>query len=191
MVKRMLADLAVIKAGHPFRGKIELIKDGNIKAIQIRDFDEYGCVLWNQVINTDITKSNRTNCLEKGDILFAARGLKNFAACINPISDSTVCGPHFFQIHIHDTNVLIPDFLTWVLNQKPAQRYFSKSAEGSAQLSIRKSVLENVEITIPSIENQESIVKLYQAFLQEKRVLKALINSREQEMNFIAQDILG
>lgn len=190
-MKTILADLAVIKAGHPFRGKIEPVKDGNAKAIQIRDLDEYGHVIWSQVVRTEITGRKKPDWLERGDILFAARGLRNFAGCLNEIPEPTVCGPHFFQIHVHNRHQVLPEYLAWALNQQPIQKYFKQSAEGSAQLSIRKAVLENTEITIPTLAKQESIVALNKAVIREQQILKALLATREQEINFIAQDILG
>jgi len=191
-MKKTLTELAVIKAGHPFRGKIEEIKDGNVYAIQIRDLDDFGHIKdWMKVVRTEIAGRKLPDWLEPGDVLFAARGQRNFAVCVNDAPSRTVCGPHFFQIHVRDKHQLLPEFLTWVLNQKPAQRYFEQSAEGSAQLSIRKAVLENIQITIPCLATQQSVVALDQATIREKRILKALIENRDKEMQFIAQEILG
>lgn len=191
-MKSRLADLAVIKAGHPFRGKIEEIMDGTVRVLQIRDLDEFGQVKdWSTVLRTNITGRKQPNWLENGDILFAARGLRNFAGCLNGISVPTVCGPHFFLLHVHNRQEVLPEYVAWALNQQPIQKYFKQSAEGSSQLSIRKAVLENAEITVPSLVKQKSIIALNRAVMNEQRVLKALLASREQEMNFIAQDILG
>jgi hypothetical protein len=192
LMKRKLADLAVIKAGHPLRGKIEEIKDGTARVLQIRDLDEFGRVKnWNSVVRTELAGRKRPEWLERGDILFAARGLRNFAGCINDIPESTVCGPHFFQIHVRNRHQVLPEYLAWALNQQPIQKYFKQSAEGTLQLSIRRAVLEDTEIAIPTLAKQELIVDLYKAAINEQSILKALLVTREQEMNFIAQDILG
>lgn len=191
-MKSKLADLAVVKAGHAFRGKIEDIKGGTARVLQIRDLDEFGQIKdWPTVLRTNITGRKQPDWLKNGDILFAARGLRNFAGCLNDISVPTVCGPHFFQLHVHNRREVLPEYVAWALNQQPIQKYFKQSAEGSSQLSIRKAVLENTEITIPSLVKQKSIVGLNKAVMKERKVLKALLTSREQEMNFIAQDILG
>ncbi len=191
-MKSKLADLAVVKAGHPFRGKIEEIKDGTARVLQIRDLDEFGQIKdWCSVVRTEIAGRKEPDWLERGDILFAARGLRNFAGCLNDIPEPTVCGPHFFQIHVHNHHQILPEYLAWALNQQPIQKYFKQSAEGSAQLSIRKAVLENTEITIPTLAKQELLIALYKAAISEQKILKALLATREQEINFIAQDILG
>ena len=191
-MRAKLGDLVVIKAGHPFRGKIAEVKDGTAQVLQIRDLDEFGQVKdWSAVIRTNIAGRKQPDWLESGDILFAARGLRNFAGCLNDISAPTVCGPHFFQLHVNNRREVLPEYVAWALNQQPIQKYFKQSAEGSSQLSIRKAVLENTEITIPSLAKQEAIIGLNRAVMNEQKVFKALLVSREQEMNFIAQDILG
>lgn len=191
-MKSKLVDLAVIKAGHPFRGKIEEIKEGTARVLQIRDLDEFGQInSWDSVIKTEMAGRKEPEWLERGDILFAARGLRNFAGCLIDIPEPTVCGPHFFQIHVRDGQEVLPEYLAWALNQQPIQKYFKQSAEGSSQLSIRKAVLEHTEIAIPTLAKQESIIVLNKAVIREQQILKALLVSREQEMNFIAQDILG
>jgi restriction endonuclease S subunit len=81
--------------------------------------------------------------------------------------------------------------LAWQLNQNNAQRYFANSAEGSAQMSIRRAVLEATALVIPSIEKQNAIVGFDNKVKQEKLLLKALIRNREKQVQCIAKEILG
>ncbi|MEX9884466.1 restriction endonuclease subunit S, partial [Providencia rettgeri] len=64
-------------------------------------------------------------------------------------------------------------------------------AEGSFQISIRKSVLAATPIALPSIETQNTIAKLYAASIKENALLHKLINNRQQQLNAIATDLMN
>jgi restriction endonuclease S subunit len=189
-MNKTLADIAIVKAGHPFRGKIPEYKDGNAYVVQIRDIDNDGYIHWQQIIRTEITGRKSPEWLQKGDVLFAARGGRNVSAFVGDIDKPTVCAPHYFLIQVTDKKVL-PEFVAWQLNQKNAQRYFANSAEGSAQVSIRRAILEAIPLVIPSIEKQMAIVGFDNKVKQEKRLLNALIDNRASQMQGIAQALLG
>ena len=187
----MLSDIAEIKAGHPFRGKIPEDKGGEAFAIQIRDINEDGDIEWNKLVRTSITGRKLPDWLVKGDVLFAARGQRNVAACIGEINQPTVCAPHYFLIQVNSDNVILPEFLAWQINQQPAQRYFLQSAEGSLQVSIRRAVLESLPLTIPCMQEQLAIVALNNKVKAEKQIYKALIENRNKQIQSIARKLLS
>ncbi|MBL4765983.1 MAG: restriction endonuclease subunit S [Colwellia sp.] len=189
-MNKTLREIAIVKAGHPFRGKIPENKEGNAQVVQIRDIDNDGSIHWNQVIRSNITGRKTPDWLQKGDILFAARGTRNNAGYVDEVTLPTVCAPHYFLIQVTDNN-LLPEFLVWQLNQKNAQRYFESSAEGSSQRSIRRAILEETLIVIPSIDKQRSIVNFDNKVKQEKYLLNALMINRDKQMRGIAKEILG
>ena len=165
-------------------------KKGNAYVVQVRDINDDGFIHWDQLIRTTITGRKSPDWLQQGDVLFAARGQRNVAACIDIVRSPTVCAPHYFLVNIRDTSLILPEFLSWQLNQETARRYFSQSAEGSAQISIRRAVLENAPLVIPDIKEQRAIVALDNKAKQEKRVLNALIENRTKQMQAIAQRLL-
>ncbi|MEI6895286.1 MAG: restriction endonuclease subunit S [Colwellia sp.] len=189
-MNKTLSEIAIVKAGHPFRGKIPENKEGNAQVVQIRDIDNDGSIHWNQVIRSNLEGRKTPDWLQKGDILFAARGIRNAAAYIGKVTEPTVCAPHYFLIQVTDSKIL-PEFLAWQLNQKTAQRYFANSAEGSAQMSIRRAVLEATPLVVPCIEKQVAIIGFDNKVKQEKHLLNALINNRAQQMQAIAKELLS
>lgn len=190
IMNKTLSDIAIVKAGHPFRGKIPEDTEGNAYAVQIRDIDNDGIIQWHQLIRTNITGRKTPDWLQKGDVLFAARGGRNLAGFVGEIDKPIVCAPHYFLIQVTDKSVL-PEFVAWQLNQDGAQRYFANSAEGSAQTSIRRAVLEATSLVIPTLEKQQAIVEFDNKVKQEKRVLRALIENRAKQMQGIAKELLG
>ncbi|HHC7361194.1 TPA: restriction endonuclease subunit S [Vibrio parahaemolyticus] len=195
-MKIVLKDIAEIRAGHPFRGAITESIDGDGYVIQIRDQNEDGIIDWNSLITTKVTGRKTPEWLMPKDVIFSARGLKNVASVVHSYELSTlslpaICSPHYFQIRVRDEVEILPEFLAWQLNQGVAQRYFQKSAEGSAQVSIRRSILEQTPITVPTFEKQKHVVKFTKCARREKVVYEKLIELRRLEMDEIAKKILN
>jgi restriction endonuclease S subunit len=191
-MKIKLSDIATVKAGHAFRGKIPEKSSGNGYVIQQRDINENGIINWTGLVRTEVTGRREPDWLEPGDIIFSSRGVRNIATCIDEIEMPVVCGPYYFLIHINSGVIddVLPAFIAWQLNQKKAQRTFGKSLEGSIQVSIRKSVLENIELDIPDLNKQHAIAELDYLTKKEQSILEALITNRKQQMRGIAADFL-
>ncbi len=190
IMNKTLTDIAIVKAGHPFRGKILEDTEASTYVVQIRDIDNDGYIHWQQLIRTNITGRKSPDWLQKGDVLFAARGARNAAAFVGDIDKPMVCAPHYFLIQVTDESVL-PEFIAWQLKQENAQRYFANSAEGSSQMNIRRAVLEATPLVIPSIEKQKAIVGFDNKVKQEKRLLNDLIDNRVKQMQGIAKALLS
>ncbi len=185
-----LEQIAVIRAGHPFRGAINESLEGNGYVIQTRDQNDEGDINWEQLVLADVAGRKEPEWLKPNDIVFAARGARNLASVVPDTKKSIVCSPHYFQIRVTDSTLIQPEFLAWQLNQSVAQRYFLQSAEGTAQVSIRRSVLDNTPIIIPPLATQQRMVKMAQHAKQEKQIYQRLIELRHLELDAIGQQIL-
>lgn len=193
MVK--LEEIATIRAGHPFRGAIQEADNGNGYVIQTRDLVDDGQIAWEKLVQTDVSGRKEPEWLKAGDVIFAARGIKNLASAISEemlgqLHLPAVCSPHYFQIRIEPTAAMLPEFLAWQLNQLPAQRYFQQSAEGSMQVSIRRTVLEQTPITIPPLDTQRRVLAFRQGATREEQIYQQLIELRRAEMQAIANQVL-
>lgn len=114
-MKVKLSDIATVKAGHGFRGKIPEISEGNGYVIQQRDINENGIIDWTGLVRTEITGRREPDWLEPGDIIFSARGVRNIATCIDEIENPVVCGPYYFLIHMNSNveSEILPAFIAW------------------------------------------------------------------------------
>ncbi len=183
----LLKTLVDVRAGHPFRGSVPTADDGNARVIQMRDVSPDGHIAWAQLPRTGLPPT--ADWLHDGDVLFAARGGRNYAVCLSGVPPQTVCSQYFFVLRCKAPSVL-PDYLAWTINRAPCQRYLASNAEGTDQLSIRRGVLEDMPIALPSLEQQHQLVALASAARQERRCLEALIQNREQQLDAIAHDLL-
>ena len=187
-----LCDIADIRLGHPFRGSIEAKQDGDTAVVQVRDIDSSGEIGWDGVVTTKLTGRKQPDWLTTGDILFVAKGAKHYAAVVEQVPEHTVCSPHFFLIRLKTSSQksVLPGFISWQLNQLPAQRYFQTTAEGSLYVSIRRQVLENVPVVLPPMDKQRQLLGLHQCAVKEQKILQGLMDNRQKQLAAIANDLL-
>ncbi len=188
--KLNLGTLATISAGFPLRTAADALQAGDVSFVQMRDIVDGASVDWARVPRVALTGKRPVSWLGDGDILFAARGTNNYALALRNTPERAVCSPHFFVLKVSDKARIDPYFLAWQINQKPAQDYFRQSATGSHIPNIRRSVLEGLEVAVPSVSKQRMIADLWNAALEEKRQLNALLTNRQQQLDSVAADLL-
>lgn len=185
-----LKRLADVRAGHPFRGSVPLVDGGNTQVIQMRDVSPDGTVAWANLARTHIAAKRSPDWLRDGDVLFVARGARNYAVCLSQAPSGAVCSQYFYVLRCKGEGVL-PEYLAWHINRAPSQRYLRNNAEGSDQLSIRRPVLEDLPVAVPDLARQRLLVDLAAAAVQERRRLEDLIHNRERELDLLAQQLLS
>jgi restriction endonuclease S subunit len=186
-----LFEISNIVVGHPFRGKIPEEKGSGVCAVQMKDVSILTGINWSTCIETEITGKRESDWLMPGDVLFVARGSHNYAVLVDETAEESkaVAAPHFYILRCRAQTVL-PQYLVWFLNQGPSQRYFQREAEGSLTKSIRRTVLEHVTIAVPSLERQQSIIRLAEVLKKEQQLIDQLKRNGEIMMNAIATDLL-
>ncbi len=185
---RNLAELVDLQAGHPFRGSVPEVSEGEAFAVQMRDVSPDNGVAWENLVKTSLDGRKNPDWLRPGDVLFVARGGRNYALSLEEVPVPAVCSQYFFLIRVKTAD-LIPEFLAWQINRAPAQRYLAKNAEGTDQLSIRRGVLGGMPIVVPPLEQQHRIVALARDAKHERYILEKLILNREQQLDAIAVDL--
>ena len=154
---------------------------GELVYLQSKYFDEYGqmhAVLHPDLVADDISAKH---LLKDGDVLFAAKGTKNFAAVFENHNEPSVASTSFFVIRLTD-NKLLPQYLAWVLNSHSTQSLLKGQAIGTSIPSISKQVLENLEIVVPSIETQKAILQITKLRNKEKSLKQEIETLREKQI---------
>jgi restriction endonuclease S subunit len=72
--------------------------------------------------------------------------------------------------------------LVWFLNNHTTQTLLKGQAIGSSIPSISKQVLDNLEITLPSIETQETILEITKLRNKEKALKQKIEILREKQI---------
>lgn len=186
-----LEAVADIRVGHPFRGAIPEVLNGDVRVIQLKDLSRNGLKDCDALLTTTIDGRKVPEWVRDQDLVFVARGWSNYAALITDPPPRTVCSPHLYLMRVKEPDWLMPGFLAWQLQQAPAQRYLRQAAEGTLQVSIRRSLLGKLVIRVPSIARQQIVLHMQRAAFEERGAYEALIKNREHELAAIAERLLG
>lgn len=160
------------------------ISVGEIVYLQLKHFDENGFLKQSLIPDLKADYVTQKHLLQYGDVLFSAKGTKNFASCYGNESIPAVASTSFFVIRLQDgfQNKILPEFLTWLINHPVSQKYLKGNAIGTSMVSISKAVLRDLEITIPSIETQKTILKINNLYYKEKKLQLQIAMLREKQI---------
>lgn len=157
------------------------LANGEVVYLQSKHFDDQGnllAILHPDLLLEDISEKHM---LCAGDVLFAAKGTKNFATVFENHNEPSVASTSFFVIRPTDKK-LLPQYLSWVLNSPTTQILLKGQAIGTSIPSISKQVLENLEIAIPSIDTQKAILQITKLRNKEKSLKQKIETLREKQI---------
>ncbi|MEQ9378775.1 MAG: restriction endonuclease subunit S [Imperialibacter sp.] len=135
------------------------IAQGEVVYLQSRHFDEGGRLI--DHLHPDLMgySFSEKHLLMAGDVLFAAKGTKNFAAVFESGNPPSVASTSFFVLSLKGT-VVLPSYLAWYLNHPNTQALLKGEAKGTAIVSISKNSLSELDIPVPAIEIQQLVLKI-------------------------------
>lgn len=184
----LLSDFTDISTGHPFRSKIKPIAGTGAYAVQLKDVSPWGEILWAGVTETRPTTVS-PGWLADGDVLLAARGSQNRAVLVtNP--PKALAAPHWYVIRCRD-NKLLPAFLVWQLNRRPAQSWFQRESAGTTTKNLRLESVAKLEIAVPPIKEQQRIIAIADAAARERKLCERLMAATEELNNGLARRLLN
>jgi hypothetical protein len=182
--------VAEVSAGFPFRGAVDDLPAGEVKVVQVRDVSGSAPVDWAAVPSKALPKSRSADFLRAGDVLITTRGRRNEAAALLNPPAQAVAATNLFVIRLGEGALLLPEFLAWQINQRPAQEYLAASATGSHVLNLTRPALEALPIAIPTLQQQRLAVEFSECAAAEGAALKQLIAIRQQQIDAMALKIL-
>lgn len=152
--------------------------DGEFRVVQIKDITQSACLEFDDLLQVNLRDVRQDYLLKRNDVLFASRGSRKQAVSIEDDLTNTTFGTQFFAISASD-NVL-PAYLAWFINQRPAQRYLEEHSMGSNVRIVTKETLLRMPIQLPPLEIQRKIVEVYRLSLKEKEMMQAIQMKRSQ-----------
>jgi hypothetical protein len=176
-----LKDISDINSGYIARGKIEASPDGSHYLLQAKDVDgDKLCHRKDDLLRFHPTLSRTDHNLKRGDLIFMARGAHNFTIQLEDLPDPTLAAACFFIVRSCDPRVF-PGYLCWYLNQAPVERYLVQhSGRGVHMPVVRRAVLENIEVPLPSMDIQRKIADMNALMLKEMDLLQQLGRKRKE-----------
>jgi restriction endonuclease S subunit len=186
-MKKRLRDIANIRVGYQFRGRITPDPSGTVRLIQTKDIDSYQKVCTEDLVPLRLDRPP-SNLLQQGEVLFLARGLRQYAAVVKEPLENTIAAGYFFILRVISDKVR-PEYLAWCINQPEFQEALRPLVRGTNIPLVSKADFQDLQIQLPPIAVQDKIVKLNDLLEQENRVLKDLQEKRATLIHALRQQL--
>lgn len=162
---------------------------GEVVYLQSKHFDENGQLA--AVLYPDLNKDSipEQHLLNAGDVLFAAKGTKNFATVYEEKNPIAVASTSFLVLSL-TTNVIQPKFLAWWLNSKEIQEFLKGMAKGTSIPSITKAQMEDLKVPILPLDVQDALVRLSELRVSEKMILADIDRLNDYKLNLSLMKII-
>jgi len=183
-----LQNLARIRTGYPFRGRVEHDPNGETGVVQIRDLRQNPTLDPALITRTSLPGLNNRQ-LQPGDLLMPARGDHRTAVAFNR-SDPTVASSQLFTLRVSEDAVM-PAFLCWALNRPEAQHALANEARGSAIPALSRESLATLRVPVPPLHIQQRIVELLDLWQPETTLMRHLVTNREHMLNGMVQQLMN
>lgn len=164
---------------------------GSAIYLQANYFDEHGHLRDNIRPNLVLDNKTQRHLLNEGDILFSAKGTKNFAVIIKPKMGACVASSTFLVLRLKEElkQIVLPEFLVWFLNHPNSLAYLKAHAIGTGLPSISKKTLEGLEIILPSVNTQHNIIIIDSLRKKEKTLKHQIEDLREKQVQQLLHNL--
>jgi hypothetical protein len=175
-----LKKIARIQSGYINRGKIEAVENGSCLLMQAKDVDGgQFSYRTDALVRFNPRWSGKDWFLESQDILFMARGARNYSLLIDKIPNSVLAAACFFIIRVSNSEIL-PEYLWWYLNQVPVEEYLKRFSGRAVHMPVvRRAVLESIDIPLPPIKVQKQVADITALVMKEQELYKKLTEKRK------------
>lgn len=179
-----LSDVCEIQSGYTSRSA--LIKDefGGVPAIQLGDLR--GDIEVPLALTSRFRLEGKLDryLVSPGDILFRSRGDNNAAVIVTGgAGDQAIALLPLIILRAH-TDVVLPEFLAWLINQPEAQRYLNSCARGTKLRMIPRDCLDRLPINIPDLTTQNLVIEANRLAAREASLLRELAKKKEEYISF-------
>lgn len=130
--------------------------------LQVRHWDKQR--KWSANVEPELRTEARfyKNFLMTGDLLLVTKGTEYFAALYDGRYGPAIASSVFTVLRIRDTNTLLPTYLQWCLNHPVTAKKLAAGAKGTSIPLITRDVVEQLEIPVPTLIKQATILQVQQ-----------------------------
>lgn len=171
-----IKDIAIIRSGAYIKEAMER----NVFYLQVSDFsrEDDAFILSKPLL--ELNAKTESHLLLEGDIVFAAKGMSNFGVVYKEEMGKAVASSSFLVIRITDYDLVLPDYLCWILNREDTLAFFKINAAGSSIPSISKTLIEEYIVDIPPVNIQKRIVEVARLQQREQQLYQSIATLRNK-----------
>lgn len=180
-----LKKLAIVQMGYSFRSRLEISEGGEVAVIQMKDLLDNNTVGCGDLVRIDMEVVKEHHLVQKGDLMLRSRGHVTTAAILLEDLGRAVVAAPLLRIRVTKPDKVLPEYLNWYISQRDAQIFLTSRTEGTVQKMISKQTIEELEVLLPSLETQKSIIELALLSAREQTLLHTLADKRGQHISTI------
>ena len=184
-MKKKLKEITSVQMGYSFRSRLESSECGGVAVIQMKDLLDDNTVGCDNLVRIDLDAVKAHHLTQRGDLVFRSRGSLTTAAVLLGDPGKAVVAAPLLRIRVTKPEKVLPEYLNWYISQRDAQIFLTSRAKGTVQKMISKQAIEELEVTLPSLEKQKAIVELAKLSAREQTLLHTLADKREQYISTV------
>lgn len=179
-MKTTLKHIATIQTGI----YAQTVSSGSVVYLQAKHFNENGNFYGKVIPDLPLNNQTEKHLLNEGDIIFAAKGSKNFAAKYEGKNGICVASSTFLVIRLLEKfkSQILPEYLVWYINHPKVQEWVKAKARGSSIVSISKTDLQDMEVHIPDAVKQKQIVAIDYLTSRERDLIRQIQLLKEKNI---------
>lgn len=186
-----LKNIAEIYTGFTQRPPEKSVNAFDLKTIQIKDLTKDQVVISDdQLTDLEWSYDSKPQYLKHNSLIVVARGEPRAYVFKGQQVDQVAVSNQFIVVNLNVDNIK-PEFLAWYFNHSQAMRsYFEMNSRGSLLMMLSISTLKEASIVIPSLNQQEEILRFAQDADKEALVFQQLIAVRAEYNQAKSEQIL-
>ncbi len=190
--KRRIGDVASITTGLVVKRKqAELPEDSvrKYKILTLKSFNQDG---WLNTEDLEVFESSEIlddkYLTQEGDVIIRLSH-PNTAIHIEKEQVGYLI-PSLFAVIRLESDILLPSYLNIYLKSDFIKKFYEKFAIGSTIQIIKTSMLKDISVRFPRIEQQQQIVEVHKLIAKEKALLSQLIKEKSKYHNGIINKLI-
>jgi hypothetical protein len=184
-----LKDIAALRSGYLFRGKIEADPAGQYAVLQIGDIKPGNAIAPHLLTRVNLPDVRPSHLVATNEVVFISRGTRKGAIAMTEPLENVIATAQLFVLHLDET--VLPAYLAWYLNQRDAQQHIEEHSTGTNVSLITIEALGKLPVQLPSLELQRRIVEIHQLALHEKHLLAQIQAKRQTLIERTLQNTLA
>lgn len=157
--EKYLKDIVEVIAGYTFRTALQGKDNASLFVLQAKNISNNLIVDEDGLEGIDFENYWSKAIVQKGDIVISSKG--NFRAGVIAHGFKKIIAASSVYIIRPKSSEVIPEYLAIFLNSQKGQRQINEKVTGAVINTILRKNVEDIMITLPDIETQKKIIRIY------------------------------